>query len=163
MQDAETWCGDGEKYGGKFIFRVELTNGVTVDTPLGSLCPDGCFDFIFAEEVQPWQIKMADYNNDGQPDFNIVTYAGCSLSECHLFTITLSGKVEVLKFDGADSFDMNKESNQSTDQLEGHLTPTGFYYDFYDRQQSALGIESFDWDAKQKMFREHDHIVQLRQ
>lgn len=93
MNDAELWCGEGEKYSGKFIFRVEFADGKTMDTPLESLCPDGCFDFIYAEESQPWQIKMADYNNDGQPDFNIVTYAGCNLSESHLFTITLSGKI----------------------------------------------------------------------
>ena len=170
MHDAEPWCGDGEKYSGKFIFRVKLTNDVTVDTPLESLCPDGCFDFIFAEEAQPWQIKMADYNNDGKPDFNIVTYAGCSLSECHLFTINPSGKVELCKFVGkfgeVDSFTMNKESDQSTDQLEGNLTSTGFYYEFYDRYDGPnlkLDVESFDWDAKQKIFHEHDHIIQLRQ
>jgi hypothetical protein len=169
MQDAEPWCGDGEKYSGKFIFRVKLTNGVTVDTPLESLCPNGCFDFIFAEEAQPWQIKMADYNNDGQPDFNIVNYASCELSDCFLFTITPLGKVELLRFDGkfgeVDAFTMSKESDQSTDQLEGNLTSTGFYYEYNDRFDGPrkLAVESFDWDAKQKIFHELDHVIQLRQ
>ena len=92
------WCGAGEKYEGKFIFRVDLSNGTNepsiVDTSVESLYPNGsAFDFVLADKTQPWKIEMDDYNNDDQPDFNLVTYGACSFSSCWFFTITASGKV----------------------------------------------------------------------
>ena len=74
-----------------------------------------------------------------------------------------TGKIEALKIEGTDSLDMNRMDEQSTDEFNSSLTPTGFYYEFYDRQRSALDVESFDWDVKQKIFHQHDYVIQSRQ
>jgi len=162
MHDAELWCGDGEKYSGKFIFRVQSGDGSVVETPVESLYPDGEFEFVFAEKEQPWEIKMADYNNDGQPDFNIVTYGSCNYSTCSLFTVCASGEVEALKLEGTGSLTMNRTDMRSTDEFKANLTPAGFYYEFYDRQNSTLNVESFDWDAQQKIFHVRNYAIQTR-
>ena len=165
--DDQEWCGEGEKYTGKFIFRVELfdaqSGNKTVDTSLDSLYPNGgSFDFISASAEQPWEIKMADYNNDGQLDFNLITYGACTMDACWLFTVNPSGKVEVLKIDGKeDLLAINKLYDHSVPDF--NLTPTGFYYERFDRPEGASYLEFLDWDAKQKTFHSHEQKIVLRQ
>ncbi|HZM04786.1 MAG TPA: hypothetical protein VFC44_17430 [Candidatus Saccharimonadales bacterium] len=165
--EEDDWCGQGDKYSGKFIFRVELLDALagnkTVDTSLDSLYPDGGWvDFIFADLTQPWDFRMADYNNDGQPDFNLANYGGCSHELCSLFTVTPSGKVEVLKIDGkSDPLVVGRAYDHSVPDF--NLMLTGFYYERFDRPNDADYLEFLDWDAKQKTFHSHEQKIVLRQ
>jgi len=168
LNDPEPWCGDGEKYYGKFIFRVQLPNRASVDTPLESLYPGGNFNSFYVADNQPWHIEMADYNNDGQPDFNIVTYGSCVNSLCYFFTVTSSGKVEPLKVDGTGSLQINSPDRrdiQSTAIFGRQLTSSGFYNEFYTPRGSngpELHWESLEWDPQQKVFHLRDSTMQLR-
>jgi hypothetical protein len=151
----------GEQYSGKFIFRVELTNGMTVDTRLETLYTNGDFDFILAQDTQPWRIFTADYNNDGQPDFNIITPCCCNYDNCYLFTVTLSGRVEALKIEGPDSLMINRTGDPSTEEL-GELTPGGFYHESFDVLERVQTLEFLDWDANQKIFHSREEKIPLR-
>lgn len=168
LKDPEPWCGDGEKYNGKFIFRVQLPFRAPLDTPLESLNPDGNFNSFYVAENQPWHIEMADYNNDGQPDFNIVTYGSCVNSTCYFFTVTSSGKVEPLKVEGTGSLPINSPDRrdlQSTEIFGQQLTSTGFYYEFYTPRGvhgPEMHWESLEWDPQQKVFHLRDSTMQLR-
>jgi hypothetical protein len=166
LQDKEPSCADGEKYGGKFIFRVKSAGGKIVDTPFDSL-GDDLPDFFFAYAgVQP--IYIADYNHDGQPDFNILSYGGCRWLDYDLFTILPSGKIERLKTKAiadpkigpASQLGIPKSFGEiSTDQFQ--LTPAGFFYESGSRDETALIFS--DWNKDEKVFYERQQIIQLRQ
>lgn len=162
LQDKEPSCADGEKYSGKFIFRVKLAHGKVMDTPFDSLgndLPDFFFDY---EDVQP--IYIADYNHDGQPDFNILSYGGCRWLDYDLFTILPSGKVERLitkavvdpKIGPASRLGIPKSFGEiSTDQFQP--TPTGFFYESASMDETALIFS--DWNKDEKVFYERQKII----
>jgi hypothetical protein len=154
--DDEIWCGEGEKYSGKFIFRVQLSSGTTVDTPFDLLKVP--FDFFFFSNHQPWPIFTADYNNDGQPDFNIISYGSCNRDACCLFTVLPSGKVEPLEIEGIDWLPVVRTGEHST--AEFNLTSTGFYYTT--GSPFETGLEFLDWDAKQRIFHLREEKINLR-
>jgi hypothetical protein len=154
--DATPWCGQGEKYEGRFIFRVELAPGTIVDTPCESL--NVPFDFIFAYDKQPRSIAITDYNNDGQPDFGVVSYGACTWDICSLFTVLPSGKVEALKIQERNCLSISKSLAISSGFC---LTPTGFYY--MNGSQNEDQLVFLDWDAKKRLFRLREQKIPLRQ
>ncbi len=77
-------CPNG--YWGTFVARVSL-KGKTVETPLGE---HGACD-------GPWPLTLADYNHDGQLDFNFGIRENSANSFYDLFTIGRDGKVSELK------------------------------------------------------------------
>jgi hypothetical protein len=156
--DDENWCGEGEKYTGQFIFHVELVNGRTVDTTFESL--NVPFDFFFASDKQPWPIFVADYNNDGQPDFNIISYGDCNSSAGCLFTVLPSGKVANLPIEGSDYFNINRDDDAQHSINSLKLTGAGFHYRYYGHLGNPDFDYSFDWDAKKKVFHEHQQKVE---
>jgi hypothetical protein len=154
--DDVPWCGEGEKYEGQFIFRVQLGHGRIVDTPLDSI--NAPFQFFFVAENQPWPIYIADYNHDGQLDFNIVSYGSCSHDLCGLFTVLPSGKIERLKIEpGNDDLVIERQDRSVHSTKEFQLTPSGFCYTTWFFGEDYL--ENVDWDAKQKLFRCHEHKI----
>ncbi len=144
--DLEPWCGAGEKYFGRFVLRVEFANGKSVDTPLEALKPE--WDFFFCTEIRPWPIVLADYNHDGQADFNLVAYGACSFSIASLFTVLKSGRVENLVVEGGDLV-IDSEYNSTTDFQP---TTTGFEYVLADRLEGRDEHYSFTWDAGKNAF-----------
>jgi hypothetical protein len=161
LEDKEPSCADGKKYSGKFIFRVKSARGKIVDTTFDSL-GDDLPDFFFAyTNAQP--IYVADYNHDGQPDFNILSYGGCRWLDYDLFTILPSGKVERLKTKAVTDPKMGPESalgipksfgEISTDQFQ--LTPTGFFYESGSMDETVLFYD--DWNKDEKVFYERRQI-----
>lgn len=162
FDEDDPWCGQGDKYSGKFIFRVELGNGATIDTSLDSLYPDGSFDFFRPSEQGPWEITITDYNNDGQPDFNIVSYGACRYSRCWLFTVLPSGKVEALKVEGTESCEIDQSPDGSMANF-GQKTPQGLYYEYFDRDDWSQHLEFLDWDTTRKIFHVRDQAIKLRE
>jgi hypothetical protein len=149
----------GKRYQGHFIFRVEFADGRTVDTSCDALKVP--FDFIFFDEQQPVEMRVLDFNNDGQPDFGIVSYGASNCDLVSLFTVLPSGKVETLKIagqDGNDGLVVNKGENDSS----FNLTPTGFYYLYSNWQQREDDLEFLDWDTQSKQFHLREQKIKWR-
>ena len=163
--DGEPSCRMGEKYTGEFIFRIELDDGKTVDTAFDSL-GDNMPDYYFARDgIQP--IYVDDYNNDGQPDFNILRQrATWRLDESLLFTILPSGKVERLKikYPAAEALSgLCIESSDGISADEFNLTPKGFYYLTHITTPRKDVLSFLDWHEDEKLFYYRDIIIETRQ
>lgn len=154
----------GEKYEGKFIFRVRFQNGTYVDTTFASL-GDDMPDFFFDSTNQ--EIFVADYNNDGQPDFNIVSWGNTRMNTCQLFTIPPSGKVERLHVahpppESGDLVVNRIDDGISTDEFK--LTKEGFYFVVHWGPPNPLedSVMFVDWDKREKVFRCREEKIPLR-
>ena len=147
--DQTLWCGNGRKYEGRFDLCVEIAGKSPVRTNLNRLMFPGEKDeepLFFRSE--PWQIQFADYNHDGQIDFNLGQYAGCNGWAYRLFTISPSGAVSEIPIEDGKEITWADGSN-STDQI--HLTKRGFWYAHYDQLRGGL-TSTYAWDKAKKRF-----------
>lgn len=96
FQDAEPWCGAGDKWEGAFALRVRWGERLLDQRPWGELFfPSGQADesaFFWA----PLRLVWADYNGDGRPDFNLGAYGSCNVNIYRLFTLTSQGRLAEL-------------------------------------------------------------------
>jgi len=72
--------------------------------------------------AMPWRIRFADYNHDGQIDFNLGQYDSCNGWLYKLFTISPTGQVTPLLKPG-DGIPSTDNSNSTS---EIRVTKAGF-------------------------------------
>src|SRR5690348_9563590 len=71
VNDRQPWCGAGRKDTGRIDVTVRLSGGTSRTTALNVLFRESSLSFTAGR----WSIVVADYNGDGQPDFNLGQYA----------------------------------------------------------------------------------------
>ncbi|MBU4604851.1 MAG: hypothetical protein KKH66_08105 [Proteobacteria bacterium] len=96
FQDAEPWCGSGDKWEGAFVIRVRRGEALLDQRAWDELLyPHGNSGepaFFWA----PLTLVSADYNGDGRPDFNLGAYGSCNANLYRLFTLTPQGRLAEL-------------------------------------------------------------------
>ncbi|MBI5190661.1 MAG: hypothetical protein HZA22_08290 [Nitrospirae bacterium] len=90
--DDTDWCGKGEKWEGEFHVRITDNKKLLRDNP-----EPLHVEFFW---LPAFELRFADYNSDGNVDFNVTGYSGCNLREVYLYTIYPGGRVERLDVDG---------------------------------------------------------------
>jgi len=106
--------------------------------------------------TQPWKIVTADYNKDGQIDFNLGQYATSNGWEYWLFTISPTGHVSVLPV--PDDTILLADNKNSTDRIkiddEG-ITTVG-YVNVCDKDEDCGWWETtYRWDIGLNRFKEY--------
>jgi hypothetical protein len=148
FSDDDLWCGMGEKYTGKFAFHVAFANGRSVDTPLGSIWANADDDTWFRAPPagRPFTLFTADYNHDGNIDFNLGQYASCNGSIFQICEVRPSGKIAALDTEGGVF------SSGHEDSMDFDVTETGFIFSHYDNTRGSGVTYRADWDTKQRRF-----------
>jgi hypothetical protein len=138
----------GKKYEGRFNLCVEVVGKPLVHTNLNRLMyPQNETEALFFWSA-PWQVHFADYNHDGQIDFNIGQYGGSNGWDYRLFTISPSGEVSELPIGDSEEISWPDFSN-STDRI--HLTDQGFWYAHYDQFRGPLR-STYAWSKTRGRF-----------
>jgi hypothetical protein len=145
--DRVLWCGgDGvEKFEGQFEVCVWLSQKRPVCTPLNPLLEDPIRGYNSRGKkvsTQPdiwfptaeFEINFADYDHDGQIDFNLGRYGGCRGSVYTLLTIEPSGVVIRLLDDPL----FLKGVWGTSIAFEVTPTPTGFRCSSWDDSRDGL-------------------------
>ena len=143
--DAEPWCGMGDKYEGTFVVSVNIL-GVETVTELNSLYPPRTTLWFWAA---PWSLAVSDYNHDGLIDFNLGQYGACQGWIYSLFTIERSGKVHLLPTTGAFGGVFNGDRGNSS---FFPLTRRGFRNLRFDQTKQVYVEEQWEWKQQQNRF-----------
>lgn len=134
--DEDMWCGNGDKFEGSFDLYVKLDGKPPTRTNLNRLMhPQYTEEEKLFFTAAPWKIQFADYNHDGELDFNLGQYSGCNGWDYRLFTIGPTGEVSELQMEHGETLMWPDRSN-STDQI--HPTDGGFWYIHYDQERGWL-------------------------
>ncbi len=147
--DDDAWCGQGPKYTGSFLFRVSLSDGRHIDTPLASLQANPMF--LPDLPGPPWPLVLADLNADGRLDLNLGSYAGCLGLGFQLFTVSPDGRVHRLCLpDTMPELYVEAPAGWSTTRF----TPTdsGFAYTYFSLHEEAFFDRRFTWDTARSCF-----------
>ncbi len=156
FDDEDLWCGMGEKFEGKFAFRVAFADGRVVDTPLEAMGPDLSEGIWFrsCDKDRPHAIVTADYNHNGNIDFNVGQYGGCNGSNFYLFEILPSGKIGRLSAAWFDEGRIYSSGHEISEDFE--LTETGFAFGYYDSSRGRGVSCRAEWDTKLRRF----HVIE---
>lgn len=129
------WCGHGEKWEGKFRVRVLRGGKLLFDD--ASPLP---VEFFYAPE---FTLHFADYNADGQVDFNLGQYGTCNVFYYRLFTIRPDGRVEALPVEGETLLSSDKRNSSDKIKADGKGNISATYID------DARGevTETYSWKA----------------
>jgi hypothetical protein len=139
------------KYSGKFSIEVRINGGKPVRQNLNALM--GGFDEL-EFWAEPWRIVFADYNRDGQVDFNLGQYFSCNGWVYRLFTVARDGRISRLEVDegNPDSEIFADDDNNSTRVIRS--TADGFYTKGYYNAADPPGFYTsyYTWDTKKRSF-----------
>jgi hypothetical protein len=147
--DRSPWCGEGRKAEGSFVLAVTLAGRPPVRLALNPVFRTSSM-FFFGEF---WPIAFRDYNHDGRLDFNLGQYAGCNGWSYKLFSVTPSGRIEVLRMppDWRDGVFVAAHQD-STPAIQ--TTPEGITFRYYNNDPGEWITEHFRWDAASHSFKE---------
>jgi hypothetical protein len=147
--DEELWCGSGDKYEGEFAVVVTLAGGKTVRHSLRELFgwDDSPTTTLFFP-AKEWPIVLADYNHDGQLDFNLGQYGSCSGWSYRLMTVSTDGNVSTLGTPDGWLFLLDREP--STNQIR--ITTEGIAHTYNDNSVGHAWDVHLRWDSKQRVF-----------
>jgi hypothetical protein len=171
------WCGDGERWEGRFTIKVTKGRRVLFKHNLNEMMPEYGIDElngkfvpkkIDSETLSFWapqfSLVFRDYNNDGQIDFNLGQYGGCAGNNFWLFTISKKGIISPLLVNGkVDNFYIQdpRHFNSTDDPI---LEPDRglFRHSTFDRGEEIEYSIWYKWDrqefvtvkTKEKSFRE---------
>ena len=147
--DEDLWSGMGKKYEGKFDLCVKISGQPPVHRNLNRLMyPEYEQEQPLFFWSAPWRIYFADYNHDGQIDFNLGQHGGSNGWDYRLFTVDPSGGVSELQMEHGETLMWPDRSN-STDQI--HPTDGGFWYRHYDQQRDWLK-STYAWSKAKGRF-----------
>lgn len=136
--DAESWCGQGDKYEGDFAVRVRFAKGPSIQRRL-DLGP-----FFWAGS---WDVVFDDYNHDGTPDFNLGQYRSCAGFSYRLYTVTSSGRVRPLLQPGQEVAVL--DFRNSSDRIR--TVEDGIEVCRYDRSHGHVRVR-YRWDEEHGVF-----------
>ncbi|BEQ13259.1 hypothetical protein FAK_03250 [Desulfoferula mesophila] len=131
--DAEPWCGAGDKWEGRFALRVRRGPAVLTQARWESLIYPRCS--VAADESfffwAPLTLHLADYNGDGHPDFSLGVYGNCNGNFYRLFTLGPDGRLAELPTQGGGALTVSGAGHHNSTPLirveKGLLVNT--YYD----------------------------------
>jgi hypothetical protein len=146
-------CNCRDKYEGYFAAVVNV-NGRLIETPLNPLL---LTDDLYERPEDPLsfypeqrEIVTADYNRDGEIDFNLGQYASCNGFAYWMLTIRSSGKVEKVSSD----FRVSDFANSTS-----RITPVenGFRFIYYDNSPEHGGHWDtiYRWNAAKRIYEMH--------
>jgi hypothetical protein len=146
-RDAEQWCGNGEKWEGRFAIRVRKGRSVLSDQSLNAL--------MSAEPAQAdplffwtprFALTFADYRQAGGHDFNLGQYRSCNGNSYQLFTVASDGRIRRLPVQGADGFFVSAGSRVNSTPLirvkDGLVA-----FPYYDNTIGKLMEGRYRWDG----------------
>jgi hypothetical protein len=148
--DTELWEGAGEKYEGLFTVRVEMAGRSAVTNDLNRLFFPKMDGRMFFWSAKPWQIVFADYNHDGQPDFNLGQYGSGVACTFRLFTVSPEGQISELPVRGHDWGIPGPKRAHSTAEIKA--TDEGFTHHYYSRIIGTSVTNWFKWDKGERAF-----------
>jgi hypothetical protein len=109
-------------------------------------------DMTFRDER--WVVRFADYNHDGQPDFNLGQYENCNGYLYKLFTVERDGSVTPLKVEGYEGGIFVSAFDNSTGQIR--VNRAGFsvqsYHNAPDSRCPGNCLTTFIWKSNKQMF-----------
>jgi hypothetical protein len=146
--DRTPWCGNGRKAEGSFVLAVTLAGRPPVRLALNPVFRTRTM-FVFGEN---WPIEFRDYNHDGRLDFNLGLYASCNGSDYKLFSVSPSGRPEILRLppEWRDRIFVSAHEN-STPAIE--TTSDGIAFRFYANSVGEWITEQFRWDSASHAFK----------
>lgn len=131
FQDAEPWCGAGDKWEGSFALRVRRGERLLDQRAWGELFYPGGKSEETAFFWAPLALVLKDYNGDGRLDFNLGAYGSCNANLYRLFSLTPQGRLAELPVQGGRAMAVSGAGRQNSTPLirmaEGVLSHT--YYD----------------------------------
>ncbi|NIA10858.1 MAG: hypothetical protein GWP10_14305 [Nitrospiraceae bacterium] len=136
--DKELWCGMGDKWEGQFVIQVRKGANILSWYSLNDLME--CEKLFF--RAPEFHLVLADYNQDGQIDFNLGQYAACNWWTYLIFTVKPNGRI--LRLEGYDGL-MSAFEN-STDQILIHDGHIGFEY--YTQDIPEYATKWYSWNGK---------------
>jgi len=148
--DDDLWEGRGEKFEGLFDLIVELSGLPPVTNAINGYfhprLPDEHMFFI----ASPWELQFADYNKDGELDFNIGHYWSGVNYDCRLFTVGDEGEVSELIVE--EPFRGLTMADRSHSSSEIQLTGGGIKTVDYSRDLGSSVTNIYDWSTGQQTF-----------
>jgi hypothetical protein len=101
----------------------------------------------------PWVIRFADYNHDGQLDFNLGQYENCNGWTYTLFTIARDGKITPLKVEGVTEGLCVQAADNSTAEIRA--IHSGFWYKTYNNADDSCMpcTKIFAWNHEKQDFK----------
>jgi len=145
-KDAETWCGNGEKWEGRFEIRTIKNGNILWSGALNALIPDGG---AASQDLTFWTPKFAlvtgDCAGDGRPCFNLGQYATCNGNDYRLFTVRPNGEVLPLPSDTPELFLADSKSN-STRKIK--MNKGSVSWTFYDNAEGKSVTARLKWNGE---------------
>ena len=151
--DDDGWCGAGDKYEGEFAVVVKLAGGRTIRHSLRELFGRNDSPSTLFFPAKEWPIAFADYNRDGQVDFNLGQYGSCNGWSYRLMTVSTDGKVSSLGTSG-EGWLFLSDREPSTTQIR--ITADGIAHTYYDNSVGHSWEVLFRWDSTQRVFVEKE-------
>jgi hypothetical protein len=150
--DTDLWDGAGQKYEGRFIIVVEIGGMKPVTSDLNRLFypqyERGEKMFFWCSE--PWKIVFADYNHDGQVDFNLGQYRDGVACTFRFFTVSPKGEVSELPVQRQPDGILGPRGTHSTPEIEP--TDEGFLHSYYSRLIGTQVKSWYGWDKDKRAF-----------
>ncbi|MBA4393532.1 MAG: hypothetical protein C0407_08270 [Desulfobacca sp.] len=148
VNDQEPWCGNGEKWEGYFTVRIKKNGQILSGQSLNGLM------FPSQREADPisfWTpefvLVFADYNGDGQVDFNLGQYGSCNGNIYRLFTIDRNGRVSPLPIAGEEGIFISSDKRaNSTDLIQAEKGIISIRY--YDNSLGKTRTGRHRWDGR---------------
>jgi hypothetical protein len=143
---------------GSFAVRVKFDEGETVYTPLNKLMgfkKSNLQKLVFC--TRPWKIVTADYNKDGQVDFNLGQYGTSNGWVYWLFTVSLSGHVSILPVPDDCIFLADDKNSTDRIRIDDQGIKTVGYANTCDKAEDCGWWETtFRWSSELNRFEEYD-------
>lgn len=145
-KDAEGWCGEGDKWEGRFDIRT-VKNGKTLWTgSLNALLSEkgkGSDDLFFWTPA--FSLATGDYTGDGRPCFNLGQYGSCNGNVYYLFSVLPNGAIVGLPMDVPGLFlsDSKVNSTKKIKAAKGRIE-----WNYYDNAQGKEITVKLTWDGK---------------
>jgi beta-lactamase regulating signal transducer with metallopeptidase domain len=145
-EDSEPGPFMGKNWEGQFKLQLKDDQGTTIS--------DLDLNEAFKEEKLNFQnvfdIEFDDYNNDGYKDFFIGQYASSNGNDYKLFTITSTGKIEILPIKGQSEI-FSSGGNRYSKKFE-KIGLANFINHYYDNSQGKNIDIYYMWSDKEKQF-----------
>jgi len=154
-RDTEPWCGSGDKWEGFFLIRVVAGEQVLSEKSLNRLMypgeepPEALFFW-----GPPFTLEFGDYNDDGQPDFNLGQYGSCNGNVYRIFTIDRNGEITRLPIQGSTGFFISPGNRLNSTRLL-YASKGTVLFSYYDNVEARKKAGRYRWDGTQFVPEKH--------